>query len=92
MSESLSAVRLADYERYPFAVRETRLAFDIHPGRTVVTNEMTLERTGESSSLRLDGVDVELESVSVDGRELTGNEYAVDDESLTIFDLPRNVS
>ncbi len=88
MSDSLSAVRLADYERYPFAVRETRLAFDIHPGRTTVTNEMTLERTGESASLRLDGIDVELESVRVDGRELTGNEYAIDDESLTIFDLP----
>ena len=88
MSESLEPVRLADYQQYPYAVHETRLAFDIHPGRTTVTNEMTVERRGEAAPMRLDGVDLELVAVSVDGRELSGNEYGVDDEALTIFDLP----
>ena len=43
---------------------------------------------GPDGDLRLDGEELVLEGVAVDGRELSGNEYRVDDESLTIFEAP----
>ena len=38
--------------------------------------------------MRLDGQDLELISVAVDGELLSSNRYQLDDESLTLFDLP----
>ncbi len=45
---------------------------------------------GTASTLRLDGQELELVSVAVDGRLLTSNEYQTDDDSLTLFDLPES--
>ena len=89
MSQTPATVFLADYQPYPFEVRETRLAFDIHDGGTAVRCEMALaRRAGASGPLVLNGVDVDLDGLAVDGRALGGNEYAIDGETLTIFDVP----
>ena len=76
-----------DYEPYPFAVPETRLKFDIHPGQTTVTSELAIERLSEGH-LVLNGADLELLSLRIDGRELGGNEYRIDGETLALFDVP----
>lgn len=92
MTDSLEAVRLADYQPYPFQVYETKLAFDIHDGHTTVQCEMAVRRLGESADepapLVLNGVDVELQTLAIDGRPLSGNEYAIEGETLTVFDVP----
>ena len=78
-----------DYEPYPFEVPETRLHFDIHPGETTVTSELSLvRRPGEEGDLVLNGADLELLSLCLDGRELGGNEYRIEGETLTLFDVP----
>ena len=77
------------YRPYPFEVPDTRLEFDIHDGETVVKSALTVVRKpGTNEPLVLDGVDLELHGVSVDGVPLDGNEYAVDDTTLTVFDVP----
>ena len=76
-----------DYEPYPFEVPETRLKFDIHPGQTRVTSELVVERRAEGD-LVLNGADLELVSLQIDGRELGGNEYRLEGETLTLFDVP----
>ena len=84
-------VRLADYQRYPFALDETHLSFDIHDGETAVRCEMSIARQADDAPdapLVLNGAALELDGIAIDGRPLHGNEYAVDGETLTIFDVP----
>ena len=89
MPDSRQAVSLADYQPYPFRLRQTTLAFDIHDGETVVDCELAVERDGpDDAPLVLHGAELELLRVAVEGRQLSGNEYAVADGTLTIFDVP----
>ena len=81
-------VLLADYQPYPFEVAETRLAFDIRDGETSVRCEMEISRRDANVPLVLNGADLELDGIAIDGRPLGGNEYAVEGETLTIFDVP----
>ncbi|MYJ76457.1 MAG: aminopeptidase N [Gammaproteobacteria bacterium] len=76
------------YRPYPFEVPETRLAFDLRDDETVVTSALVVERKpGTADPLVLDGVGLDLRRIAVDGVPLRGNEYAVDGESLTIFEV-----
>ncbi len=81
-------IRLEEYRAPGYTTRETELVFDIHDGETTVTNTMRLERLdADADSVTLDGQDLELVSVRLDGRELSANEYALDEESLTLHGL-----
>ena len=89
MADSPSTVYLRDYQAYPFAIDETRLAFDIHDGQTHVACELTVRRRADGP-LVLRGEGLELRGVWLDGRALAGNEYAQDDKTLTLFDVPES--
>ena len=89
MADSPSTVYLRDYQAYPFAIDETRLAFDIQDGETTVGCELAVRRDGDGP-LVLRGEGLDLRGVWVDGRALAGNEYAQDEETLTLFDVPEN--
>ena len=88
MPQEPQPVRLADYRPYPFMVEETRLAFDIREGETAVECEMAMQRVAGDGALVLHGSGLTLDALAVDGRRLAGNEYAVEGETLTIFDAP----
>jgi aminopeptidase N len=92
-----SAVKLADYRPPEFRITDTLLSFEITEGVTEVTSTLQLERNdeaeaSESGELRLDGQALELRGVAIDGRALSENEFAVDDDSLTLFDVPPSCS
>jgi len=92
-----SAVKLADYRPPEFRITDTELSFEIAEGVTEVTSTLQIERDAESpasspSELRLDGQDLELLGVEIDGRTLSHNEFALDDDSLTLFDVPPRCS
>ena len=89
MADSPSTVYLRDYQAYPFAIDETRLAFDIQDGQTHVACELAVRRRADGP-LVLRGEGLELRGVWVDGRALAGNEYARDDKTLTLFDVPES--
>ena len=82
------AIRLAEYQPPNHVITDTHLEFDLRDGVTQVTSRLSVLRAGTESTLRLDGQELELVSVAVDGRTLTSNEYQADDDSLTVFDLP----
>ena len=82
------AIRLAEYQPPDHTITDTRLEFELGNGVTQVTSRLSVRRSGAASTLRLDGQELELVSVAVDGRVLTSNEYQRDDDSLTLFDLP----
>ena len=66
------------------------LRVELDPTATRVHAELQVRRNLETPAvnLRLDGVDLELLEVSVDGRVLAGNEYQVDGSGMTLFGLP----
>jgi len=83
------AIRLKDYEAPALQIRQVHLAFEIQPGETTVTSTLQIERVrpGETD-LRLDGQELELLDVTLDGESLSANAYQLDEDSLTLFDLP----
>ncbi|MFW6094584.1 MAG: M1 family aminopeptidase, partial [Pseudomonadota bacterium] len=85
------AIHLEDYRSPDYRTRETDLTFDIRDGETVVTSRLRVERADGAPSdapLILDGRDLALESVAVNGATVNSNQYQVDDRSLTLFDVP----
>ena len=82
------AIRLAEYQPPNHVITDVHLEFDLGDGVTQVTSQLNVRRTGSASPLRLDGQELELVSVAVDGRALTSNEYQTDDDSMTLLDLP----
>ncbi len=82
---------LKDYQPPTYRTEETALAFDIGDGATKVRSKLRIRREPEAAAdapLVLDGKELELLAVRLDGEALSGNEYRVDDESLTIHAPP----
>ena len=84
-------IHLKDYRAPAWRTEETHLEFDIREGATRVSARLRVRRDRDADpaeSLVLDGEELELLSIAVDGRPLTDNEYRVDEESLEVFGLP----
>ncbi len=89
MSETQRKYR-ADYRPSSYLVDDVRLDFDIRDGETRVRGEYSVRRNPEadrSDSWTLDGRNMTLRSVSIDGRELGEDAYRVDDSTLTLRGL-----
>ncbi len=76
-----------DYRPLPWKVERVDLRFELDPEATLVRSRLTLERTG-SGPLVLDGEELTLLEISVDGRALKEGEYELDEEHLTLSELP----
>ena len=80
-------VRRADYRPPDFLVDHIALEFDLDPALTYVTATLDLRRNpvvGGSAPLRLDGEDLELALIAVDGHALPASAYQVRDDGLTL--------
>ncbi len=83
------AIRLADYQPSAFSIASVRLDFDLYDDRTFVKSKLEITRDGDKSApLILDGQELNLLSVSIDGRELNNDEYSLDSDSLTLRCVP----
>lgn len=90
MSQSApEKIYLKDYREPSHWIRKTHLLFDIHDGHTLVTSNLTIETNTsiESDCLVLDGQDLELVDVCLDGRPLSASEYHVNEDSLSLKGL-----
>ena len=84
-------VYLKDYQPPAYRTERTILAFDLREGRTTVRSRLYVRRSPEAAQdapLVLNGQDLELLSLALDGRPLSHNEYQVDDAQLRIHALP----
>ena len=81
-------INLADYQKPAFEVDHVALVFDLEPECTLVTATQKMRNvTGQPADLVLDGEDLGLNSIRVNGRELREDQFQVTDDKLTIFDL-----
>ena len=87
--EQAQTIYLKDYQPAPFKIDSIDLHFNLGEEQTVVTSTLQIHRIS-SGVLRLDGQELELLSIKLNGTELPNDRYTVEPESLTIAELPDN--
>ncbi|MBF0340728.1 MAG: aminopeptidase N [Magnetococcales bacterium] len=86
--------RLADYTPPVYRVETVHLEIDLHEQETLVFSRMALRRNPEAvtpeNTLRLDGRDLELQSIHLDGQPLSPDRYTLDGEHLVVPGAPES--
>ena len=85
------AILRSDYTPYPWRVDSLKLKFDIGDDETGVSSVIVLSRKPDAADdcpIELDGQDMALKSVSLDGRALSEAEYSLDADRLIINGAP----
>jgi len=87
-------IYLKDYAPPPYLVERVALDVDIRAGDAVVKATLALRRNPDSklkdAPLELDGEELELISVALDGRTLRAGEFELKPESLSIPGVPQS--
>ncbi len=91
-NEAPKAVYLKDYAVPAFLIDAVELEFDLEPENTRVTSTMQVRRNPAAGSdsrwLVLNGEQLRLVSIELDGRPVSTERYSVDQSSLRIDSLP----
>jgi aminopeptidase N len=87
------AIELSEYRVPPYLISTTELQVDLNEDVSYVTSTLTITKNPESKSdshdLVLNGsVDLDTQTIKIDGRELLSNEYAIEGDQLTLFSVP----
>ncbi len=80
-------VRRADYRPPDFLLDHVSLEFDLDPALTYVTATLDLRRNPAvdgAAALRLDGEDLDLALIAIDGHALPASTYQLRDDGLTL--------
>ena len=83
-------IYLSEYAGPDFLVDTVDLTFELEEDRTRVRSQMRLKRNQQSTAgtLELMGENLELGEIFLDEQPLQADDYAVDDTSLSIFNVP----
>jgi aminopeptidase N len=86
-TDSAKTIYLKDYHPPVFFIDLVELEFELQEEMTRVTSLLHLRKnpiSQEQADLVLDGENLELLYIALDGRELSPDEYCIDDHSLSI--------
>ena len=87
-------VYLKDYEVPVYLVEDIALRIELDPASTRVSSRLVIKRNPEAPvsdrSLQMEGQELELKALSVDGSELAENDYQLNGENLLLENLPDN--
>ena len=83
-----SSRRLADYRQPDFLIPEMDLTFELAAEATRVTALMQLRQQTEGAPLVLDGQQLNLQSIAINGAELNPEDYQLTDDHLIIAKVP----
>ncbi|MDD5758088.1 MAG: aminopeptidase N [Desulfobulbaceae bacterium] len=80
---------LKDYQPFPFQIESITLRCALHEDHAVISSTLTITRTtAVAKDLRLDGSDLELLDITLDGQPLSEKGYRLDAEALVILSPP----
>src|SRR5690242_13510814 len=79
---------LKNYRQPDFEIASTELHFNLFEDRTVVRSKLAMRQTG-SAPLVLNGEDLKLKSIAVNGQRLNETQYTVLPSALTNADRPK---
>ncbi|MES9898154.1 MAG: aminopeptidase N [Sedimenticola sp.] len=91
LHETPKTIYLKDYLPPEYLVDRVDLHFDLGEKETRVVSKLTMRRNPagqRGAALRLDGEQLELLSLRLDGSDLGPECYRVDDEGLTVYQVP----
>ncbi len=91
MSKRAETIYLKDYTPPAYRVDTVELCFELGEENTRVVSRLALRRqpgVGKEQPLVLDGVDLQLEQLHLDGLPLQIDDYVCNDENLTIHQVP----
>ena len=88
MSE-VKAKYLKDYKKPAFTIKKVDLVFELYEEEAVVQSTMEFVKLDEKEKdLKLDAVNLELLEVSLNSLKLQESRYIIEEESLTIINVP----
>jgi aminopeptidase N len=84
-------IYLKEYQTPHYKISDVHLTFDLNETRTIVQSRLNVEKNVdlEVSTLVLNGENLELLEIKLDGLVLETNRFKVDAESLAIFEVPK---
>jgi len=85
-------ILLSDYTPPEFLVETIDLEFRLAEAGTMVKNTMKIVRNPqgqESSTLQLDGSELQLNGILLDGKEVLQSQYQIEGEQLFLQDVPK---
>ncbi len=92
MSNALSnTIHLQDYRPTPYHISRIDLTFDLEEGETRVLSQMLIQRREHTTSdapLELDGEQLTLLAIRLNGQTLTQDNYQLNNNSLILSRLP----
>ena len=94
LQDTPQTIRLKDYQPPEFLIDRADLDFDLGEDQALVSARLEFRRNpaanGGNDTLRLEGEQLELLSLCLDGSPLAPDEYLIDAEGLTIHRVPEN--
>ncbi|RZG76837.1 aminopeptidase N [Acinetobacter sp. WCHAc060033] len=85
--EAQQTVYLKDYQKPSYVVDSIDLNIQVYDDHTQVDSKLVMQRQA-AGDLVLLGRDLELKSISINGKQLTESEYQLDTEQLVISNTP----
>ncbi len=82
------AIHRKDYRAPDYRIESVALEFDLAPDATLVKSRLSMAAVNSGAPLVLDGEDLELLSLRLDGRALAPGEYVLAERTLTIQNPP----
>ena len=83
------SIKLSDYIEYPYLIPSIYLDFYIGTNYVVVESSMIIKpKLKESSKLILQGNQIKLLTIAINGKELKSGEYIISDKELIIYSPP----
>jgi len=96
LRDTPSAIYLKDYTPPDYLVEQVDLTFELDEQSTLVKSHLRLRRNAprdaESTPLVLNGEELELIGIALDGESVDASRYLVDEDSLTLNDVPYEFS
>ncbi len=89
-----STVYLSDYQPTDFIIEHVHMHFDLQEQETTVHSVLQFKRNPKAKSnavdLRLDGENMVLRDIAIDGKQLSSDRFSVFDDGLLIRDVPEH--
>ncbi len=93
MAAAPKTVYAKDYKKPEYLIDSVDMTFDLGMEKTAIAAQMRVRRapeTPEHAPMRLDGEELVLKSVAVNGTLLTERDYALSDEGMILRDPPES--
>lgn len=88
-------IYLKDYQPYPFVINSIFMHVDLHEDATIVSSVLSIARKdpkNQHEPLILNGQELILKKILLDGEPLSAENYQLTEETLTINNLPAEFS